>query len=118
MSNPAGNFCKELKNSFEPTEKVGFWYIFFCVHFALQAIFMITDWNREIFSRHESKVGGSKFGCIFNVFFATWLETLTLGLMVSVLYFSTSVLWLVITILLVLLMAREIFQVKWKFLTF
>ena len=49
---------------------------------------------------------------IFNVFFASWLEALTLGLMGVVLYFSTSALWYVITILLVLLMAREVFQVN------
>ena len=111
-SNPEEAFCEELSSKFEPRDKIGFWYILFSVHCALQALFMITDWNRDIFSRHESKFGGSKFGCIFNVFFATWLETLTLGLMLVVLLFSTSALWLVITLLLVLLMARELFQMS------
>jgi hypothetical protein len=71
-SDPTGVFCQELRSKFNPRDNIGFWYIMFSIHCALQALFMITDWNRDIFSRHESKIGGSKFGCVFNVFFATW----------------------------------------------
>jgi preprotein translocase subunit SecY len=102
------SFCEELSVKFDQREKIGFWYIIFAIHCVLQALFMISDWNRDIFASHA----GSKSGCLFNVFFASWLETLTLALMGVVLYFSTSSLWYVITLLLVLLVSRETFQVQ------
>ena len=105
-TNDTTSFCEELSVNFEENERIGFWYIVFAIQCVLQALFMLTDWNRDI-----SRIQECRSGCIFNDFIASWLETLTLGLMGVVLYFATSALWYVITVLLVLLMAREAFQV-------
>lgn len=99
-------FCSELASR-SNIESRGIWYVLFCIQVGLQLSLMLRDWRRDVLQ------GCSSFGgvCRF-IFITSWLDWTIIAMMISILAFNTSALWLVLTILLVMLLCREAFQMS------
>lgn len=96
------SYCSALTSRVE--EGVGFWYGIFIAHAIVQALLILRDWRVDCL---QCDLRTSVQLC-----FTGWLELLTMGMIGVLLYFRTQALWLVLTVLLVLLMLRELFQMS------
>ena len=93
-------FCASL--NMRKDEGIGFWYGIFIAHAILQLILILRDWTQDCddCSKHAT----------FQMGLTSWLEALTVCLIVALLYARTQLLWLALTILFALLMLREVVQ--------
>jgi hypothetical protein len=70
---------------------------------------MVSDWKSEVMGTNKARTA---LGCLCKVVFISWLEMMTLALMGIVIYYSVGSLWYVITVLIGLLVLRELFQMS------
>ncbi len=100
-------FCSELSLRTYPTQKFsGAWYIVFCIHAFVQLFLMVRDGRRDISNIHGA------CDVLRFIFITSWLDWTILGLMGLTFFLSTSALYYVLTILLVLFILREAFQMS------
>lgn len=79
-----------------------FWYTLFALHCAIQLFLAYREWTRDLRCTSCSK-------CALGVL-GGWPEMFIVGLIIITLWMSIGVLWLVLTLLLGLLVLRELFQ--------
>ncbi|TRY61746.1 hypothetical protein TCAL_09528 [Tigriopus californicus] len=96
------SFCAEL--SLRRDDGHGLWYALFAFHACIQVALILGDW---------------RYDCIhcdlrtsIQMCFTGWLEALTAALICGLLYFKTHLLWTSLTILMALLILREVLQMS------
>eukprot|EP00095_Tigriopus_kingsejongensis_P000143 maker-scaffold188_size271682-snap-gene-1.26 protein:Tk00143 transcript:maker-scaffold188_size271682-snap-gene-1.26-mRNA-1 annotation:"transient receptor potential cation channel protein painless" len=98
-SRPPG-FCSPIQWS--ERSYLGFWYVVFALHSCVQVVLAYRDWTREMRCSSCSKCAWSVLG--------SWPELFILSLIILTLWMTIGILWLVLSISLVLLGLRELFQ--------
>ncbi len=94
-------FCSDLSQR-PPSRGLDFWYVAFIVQSAIQALLIIRDWSRDCL-KLDLRV-------TFQLFFTGWIEVITTTITIFLLWYKTKALWTSLTILLALLILRELIQ--------
>ncbi len=95
-------YCSPLSTRSEMT--LGFWFYAFVVHILFQAMLLVRDWRRGCY---HVTCGATK---LTNLCLCTLFEAFMVAMLALIIWKRTSALWTVLTILQVVLIAREFFQ--------